>query len=223
VARPVRLLRTGIIVLLPLGLLAAIVCVWPLAAAAGFFGERTYLLVTQDPAELQPSGGYVGAYGAVVLRFARVVSLTFGDSKDLDDGANRQLDAASDSPDFPTAARAMLDVYGELTDTWPDGVIAIDPIAAGGLIDLVGPLRVEGEPQLVTRENLLGLVLKHTQNFDDPQVNRKQFVFDLGRELAARLRALPPTRWPEVVQALVRAAPSAVLRGLGAAAVGPQP
>jgi hypothetical protein len=50
------------------------------------------------------------------------------------------------------------------------------------------------------------VVLEHTQNFDDPEADRKAFLYDLGRALGERLRTLPVMRWPGVVQALARAA-----------------
>jgi len=208
-----------LITLLLVGLLLAIVAL-PLAGAMGFFGSRTYLVVSLNSAELRPHGGFVGAYAVVELSYGRVVSLEYGDSKDLDDvyaervdtGEKPPLDVypaltrAGHSPDFPTTARALAEAYWHIADVRADGVIAVDPAAAAGLIRIVGPLHVRGEAEAVTDANLVGIVLKHTQNFDDDDEDRKQFVFELGLELAGRLRALPPTRWPEVLQALSTAA-----------------
>jgi hypothetical protein len=178
----------------------------PVAGAMGFFGPRTYLVVSQDPAELRPYGGYVGAYAAVVMLFGRVDHIDYGDTKDLDTPTTRPLFAASDSPDFRVAAAAMADVLGQATEQWPDAVIGLDPVVASGLLALVGPLSLPGEARPVTPDNLLGIVLEHTQDFDDPEADRKEVVYELGRTLAGHLRALPPTRWPEVLGALGRAA-----------------
>src|SRR5215218_6776787 len=104
--------------LLATGLLLGAAVVAPLAAAAGLFGPRSYLLLAQDSAELRPYGGFVGTYGVVELRWGRIASVDYGDSLALDDVYDERLDegeiaapfeprhlyAASDSPDFPTAA-----------------------------------------------------------------------------------------------------------------------
>jgi len=210
----------------PLAVAAAVVVVvvaallFPVASALGFFGPRLYLIVSQDPAELRPYGGYVGAYGLIELSFGRVARLDYGDSKSLDGVyqerlARGEVDASTElthlyapglSPDFPTTARVMVDAYGTMTDDWPDGVVAVDPTIASALLGIVGPLGVPGEPETVTEANLVPLVLKHTQDFAAEDGDRKQFVYDLGLELMGRIRALPPTAWPALVGALARGA-----------------
>jgi hypothetical protein len=208
--------------LLATGLLLGAAVLAPLAAAAGLFGPRSYLLLAQDSAELRPYGGFVGTYGVVELRWGRIAGVDYGDSLALDDVYDERLDegeieepfeprhlyAASDSPDFPTAARAIAETYRKITGDRIDGVVALDPEAASGLLELVGPLAVPGEAEPFTASNVLGLVLKHTQNFESEveDVERKQIVFDLGSTLASRLRELPLYRWPQVAAALGRAA-----------------
>lgn len=208
--------------LLLAGSLLLVVALLPLAGALGFLGPRTYLVVSLNPTELRPHGGFVGAYASLAIRYGRVALLAYGDSQDLDHvyaervaGGEIEdpvevypaLTHAGHSPDFPTSARSLAEVYRLITDVPSDGVVALDPAAAGGLLRLVGPLQITGEDEPVTASNLLGIVLQHTQNFEsEDEGGRKQFVFDLGQELASRLRALPPTRWPEVIAAVARAA-----------------
>jgi hypothetical protein len=179
---------------------------------------------------LRPIGGFVGVYGAVVLDKGRVSSLDFGSGKDFDyvyadhmpDGQfvstlrawgepiklSDVIPAIRDerySADFPTAARSFIDGYEAMFEERPDAVIAVTPVAASHLLSVVGPINVADEPVPVTEANLLELIYKHTQAFDE-HGDRKQFVYDLGKALGERVLALPPTRWPAVIQALSHAA-----------------
>lgn len=149
------------------------------AGAAGFFGPRTYLLLGQNSAELRPYGGFIGVYGEVVLRWGRVVDVAYGDSLDLDGVYEERLAsgeipkpfsphhlyAPSESPDFPTVARSAVEIYRRLVGVRADGVIALDPAVASALLGVLGPVAVPGEEEAITAANVLGLVLKHTQQF----------------------------------------------------------
>jgi hypothetical protein len=209
-------LTIGLLTLAIIGLLV-LIALLPLASILGFFGQRTYLVLFQNSTELRPYGGFIGVYGEVVLKYGRVVASEYGDPLELDGVYDERLErgeidefephqlyAPGESPDFPTTALFAREIYAQLLDTEVDGAIAVDPAAVGKLIQLVGPLRVEGEREPVTEANLLPIILKHTQDFD--QDERKQFVFDLAQVLLTRLRALPISRWPEVWSALAAAA-----------------
>lgn len=219
-----RLALGGALALLGALLLTPLV---PLAAGLGFLGPRTYLVLGQNPAELRPSGGFVGTYAELTVSFGRLVDWSAGDSFDLDGvfdervargelrWGNRpapSLYTVADAPDFPTAARAAIDAYAVLTGLRPAGVIAVDPGLVVPLLDVTGPLTVRGESRHVTAENLVGLVLEHTQDFEDADADRKQFAVDLGRELLRALRGLPAGRWPELTDAVGRAADERHLR-----------
>jgi hypothetical protein len=193
----------------------------PLLLAVGFFGPKTYLVVNLDTAEIRPYGGYVGVYGEVVLRYGRVESVSFGDTKALEDVYNARLAsgeleapyepypmvyAASQAPDFPTAALEIDDAYWKSTGVWADGVIGIDLHAAEALLRVIGPIQVEGEPRPVTEANFVALLLEHTQRFDGSDEDRKQFVYSLGYQTLSHVRAVPITRWPQLYSVLAEAA-----------------
>jgi hypothetical protein len=210
--RRVTLLTAGVVVLV------AIVALMPVASALGYFGPRTYLVLIQNSSELRPYGGFIGVYGQLVLKYGRLAESSYGDTLELDQVyderlASGQLDeefdphqlyAPGESPDFPTTAQFARRIYADLKDVDVDGVIGVDPSAVGGLLRLVGPLRVAGEKDAVTEENLLPMILKHTQDFD--QEERKGFVFDLAQVLAGRVRSLPITQWPRIWSAMAAAA-----------------
>lgn len=209
--RPLKVVGLVVLAALGVGLLLG-------ASAVGLFGSRTYLVLSQDPAELRAYGGYLGAYAEIALAGGRVTGLEFGDTKDLDaryearlkrgriaeEPEYRHVYAPVDTPDFPAVGQAIAEAYAAATGTRPDGIVVVDTAVVANLLKITGPLQVGGEAEPVTEANLLPLVLKYTQNFQAE--DRKAFVFALGQALGARLRALPPTRWPAVVQALNRSA-----------------
>ena len=115
-----------------------------LPAILGWDGPRRYLVLTQNPAELRPTGGYIGSYGILTFDRGRPTERTFRDSALLDfpwdfpfmkppteltnyllgPGQPWQFADANWSPDFPTSARDALRLYeNESGDDRIDGVI----------------------------------------------------------------------------------------------------
>ena len=96
-----------------------------LPAILGWDGPRRYLVLTQNPAELRPTGGYTGSYGIIAFDQGHVTERTFKDVFLLDWpwdfplvtppeeltnyllGPDQpwQLADANWSPDFPTSAK----------------------------------------------------------------------------------------------------------------------
>ena len=102
-----------------------------LPAIFGWNEPRRYLVLTQDPAELRPTGGFIGSYGIVVFDRGALADYGFHDVSPLDYpwdyprieppqelvdyllGASQpwQFADANWSPDFPTSARDSLRLY----------------------------------------------------------------------------------------------------------------
>ena len=55
-----------------------------LPAILGWDGPRRYLVLTQDPAELRPSGGLIGSYGLITFDRGRIIERTFKNVSPLD-------------------------------------------------------------------------------------------------------------------------------------------
>ena len=56
----------------------------PLPAILGWDAPRRYLVLTQNPAELRPTGGYTGSYGIIAFDKGRITEATFQDIYQLD-------------------------------------------------------------------------------------------------------------------------------------------
>ena len=129
----------------------------------GWDGPRRYLVLTQDPAELRPSGGLIGSYGIIAFDKGKITERRFLNVSPLD-GKNDypfvrppqelanyllgptqswQLADAGWSPDFPTSAQDALRLYtNESGDARIDGVFAITTHTIDELLKVTGPISV---------------------------------------------------------------------------------
>lgn len=181
----------------------------------GAHGRHDYLVVAQNPDELRPTGGLMTAAGVLGVEQGRVVEFSLADSGTITNlAANGPYpDApaplqrymgidlwtfpdANWSPDLPTAAATISDLYGRGQNRSVRDVIAIDPAGLQLLIGALGPLEVEGSNAPITAANVQAYLrnavffgVQQTGNAaaDAPWwVQRKQFLAPLGRALLAR-------------------------------------
>jgi hypothetical protein len=137
-----------------------------LPALLGAQGPRTYLLVSQNPAELRATGGMLGAYA--VIRADRGVVEMIGQGTAANQlqffpeplPLNHQIRAlytdlpgiypadVNLTPHFPTAAALYSEMYRRRTGSTVDGVLATDPVVLSYLLQAIGPVTVPGYPTL---------------------------------------------------------------------------
>jgi hypothetical protein len=179
---------------------------------AGLSGERRYLVLALNPAELRPAGGYTGTVGTVGLDNGRVVELTFGDVYRYDtkpgmpfveppealqnhllgEGSWRIADAAW-SPDFPTAAADTLRAYElESGDTNIDGVITLTTYAVDRLLEAIGPVTVPEYNVTVSAGQTTLVALAMTRGVSTQTSNRKQFLDLLAAHTMSRVLRTSP-------------------------------
>jgi hypothetical protein len=153
----------------------------------GADGKRTYLVVFQNLAELRATGGIYGAY-AVVTADRGAVSLvkqgaTSGDIPVFDPPVT-QLPAEESalyterpamwamdvnmSPDFPTGARLIRDMYRHTFGVEVDGVIATDPVALSEVLDGTGPVALPNGDSLDAQSVVTYLLAEAYQQAEDP-------------------------------------------------------
>ncbi|HXF36561.1 MAG TPA: DUF4012 domain-containing protein, partial [Actinomycetota bacterium] len=134
-----------------------------LPAFLGADRPRRYFFGAENPAELRGTGGLVGAYAILEVRdgrptfsrFRPIQSLPLLDRHDVPgptDDYVRNYDRFRDgngfwlninmTPDFPTAARAILTAYEAATGEPLDGVVTTDPVALASIVEATGPVRV---------------------------------------------------------------------------------
>jgi hypothetical protein len=184
----------------------------------GAKGARHYLIVFLTPAELRGGGGFVGSYAELTadrgrvdltrsgriadLAFARPLgSRTISGPEDYLRRYERMKPAdypqdATASPDFPSDARVLAELYPQSGGRKVDGVIGVDPSGLAALLRLTGPVRVPGLPQPLSAANAVE-VLTRSQYLDFPDdAERGQILTEATRVTFERLvdASLPSPR-----------------------------
>jgi hypothetical protein len=188
---------------------------------AGGDGPRRYLFFAENPAELRGTGGLWGAYSILRVEGGR---LSFSGFRPVQTLRNLPPDAApapnpdyrrnysrwgapgywlsmNMTPDFPSAASAVLGTWEAIGGEPLDGVLTADPFTLEHLLDVTGAVRLSRPPLVVTNENVVPLLSnKAFARFPDPRIRKALLgqvalaVFDrfLGLEgrVVPRLRAL---------------------------------
>jgi len=147
----------------------------PVGWLLGVGQPRHFLVQTLDRSELRPSGGFAGNYGVLTLGNGKLDPFSLYNVNDIDYGlktngwifgkrppaqyswwpfANWGLRDANLSPDFPTTAKIVTDVFRNEGGGDVDGVIQISPIAIEHVLNLTGPIFVPGYNETVTAQNL---------------------------------------------------------------------
>ncbi|MEH1101606.1 DUF4012 domain-containing protein [Micromonospora sp. CPCC 205561] len=156
----------------------------------GADGPRTYLVVSQNPAELRATGGMIGAYAVIHADAGRVRMGRQGTSGALGrfqpplkvPAEVRRLWAdlpgiypanVNLTPHFPTAAALYREMFRRRTETTVDGVLAVDPVVLSYLLKATGPVMVPGGVPLAA-ENVVRTVLSDSYQQMD---NEKQDAF----------------------------------------------
>jgi hypothetical protein len=184
-------------------------------AILGWGGQKRYLVLAQNPAELRPTGGYIGTFGIVSFKDGRMVERQFHDVFSLDadrtypyvpppvaldghllGGQSWQLADANWSPDFPTSARDALRLYtNESGDTAIDGVIALTTYAIDDLLRATGPVTVPDYGVTVSAGQTTLIGLQQTRTSRAPGENRKAFLDAFAGRVIDAVLGLPPRAW----------------------------
>jgi hypothetical protein len=190
-----------------------------LPSILGWDRPRRYLVLTQNPAELRPTGGYIGSYGILTFDRGQPTERTFRDSALLDfpweypyieppseltnyllgPGQPWQFADANWSPDFPTSARDALRLYvNESGDDRIDGVIGITTYTIDELLKVTGPIAVpEYDVTIASGETTLKSI--QLTRVPRPGENRKAFLSSFADRLFERLLAMPPRQWVDLL------------------------
>jgi hypothetical protein len=176
----------------------------------GADGPRRYFLAIQTPAEARAAGGLMGNFGELVADRGRIQLGRFGRVQELNLGGGGQARTISGppdyvrryspfmpdkywqtvtmSPDFPSVAQVMEELYPQSGGVEVDGVISVDPYAFAGFLKLVGSITLPGRPE-INAENATKLLLHDTYvEFGEAgEVDRVDFIGTVARTLFTRL------------------------------------
>ncbi|MDP9982285.1 hypothetical protein J2W14_001673 [Pseudarthrobacter oxydans] len=131
----------------------------------GINGPRNYLLMIQNNAEARASGGIPGALAVLTLDNGKltlgtqssagevgvmspVVSVDEEQQQIYSTRLGKYMQDVNLTPDFPTAAASAQAMWERKTGQRVDGVISMDPISLGYVLDATGPVEIT-EPELL--------------------------------------------------------------------------
>lgn len=138
----------------------------------GADGERKYLLMIQNNAEVRASGGIPGALAELSLQNGKMTLGAQSSGGDVGvmspkltvDAEQEQIYSSrlgkymqdvNLTPDFPTAAATAQAMWEKKTGQQVDGVISMDPVALGYILDATGPVDItDPEIQALTSGGL---------------------------------------------------------------------
>jgi hypothetical protein len=183
-------------------------------------GPRRYLLVSLNLSDPRGSGGYPGTYGVLRADDGRLSLEAFGPTSDLGVvpavsappdvvkrykrfGALTHFIASTYSPDFPTSARLLLEMWDASGREPLDGVIAVDSVWSSYLLAEIGPVETPAWPEPINAENA-STVINHDTFLTTSQARSNHLQDAIGEALlrATLERPVAPTA---MASALARA------------------
>ncbi len=171
-------------------------------------GPKTYLLLVQNEDELRPTGGFITAAGTILVRDGRISSIKFENSGYLDDWtkpypvAPWQLSQYMNSPvlifrdtnwftNYPTAALYAEYLYSYISNHSVDGVIAFDQQMLVDILNVVGPIKLEGVSYSITADNVVSYMRASktptAEELASPEWNNKQFINKISHALVTKV------------------------------------
>lgn len=194
-----------------------------LPGVAGYPEEQTYLFILQNNTEMRPTGGFWGSYGILKVKDGKIIDFKTDDTYNLDQQSDINVDPpwqlplltnpdmdswyfrdANWSPDFPTTAEKGIWFYHEEggNEQKIDGMIAITPTLIEYLLEIVGPITVDGTT--FTSENLTEqLEIEVEQSYKEKGLEiheRKGIIGDIANVLMDRLFTLPREQWADLIE-----------------------
>jgi hypothetical protein len=177
-----------------------------LSSFLGVDGRKRYLFGAQNPAELRGTGGFVGAYALATFDGGRFNLSAFRPVQDLTSlpynevpapnidyaarysrwGGAGFWQAINATPDFPSAATAMVRLYERTEDEKVDGVVLVDPFVLEALLRLVGDVRIPELGRVGPDEVVSAISVEARSEFDTVEERKET----LGQIAGAALRRL---------------------------------
>lgn len=180
----------------------------------GADAPRNYLVVFVTPAESRGLDGVVGAYADLTAQQGRVSLAQSGPVEDLNAALpagggtisgltdfmtrygefspGKYFQDATFSPDLPTDAQVLSQLYPQAGGAPVDGVLMVDPYGLASLLAITGPVQVPGIPVVLTNKNVAGFLLE-TQYLDEgigggvTQTTRHDYLQDALHETFQKL------------------------------------
>jgi hypothetical protein len=179
------------------------------ALLPGFLGgeePREYFVALQNLSAPRGTGGFLGLYGILRVEDGTAELQTLEHANRFPEvppvdapsdvearyarfGGTTHLIAANYSPDFPTTAGVILDMWEAAGRDPLDGVMAMDPVWMADVLEAVGPVETPAWPEPLTSANLSDVL--HRASFTLPQPDSDRTQEAIGKALFEALLERP--------------------------------
>ncbi len=185
-------------------------------ALVGTDGEKTYLVLMQNNAEIRPSGGFWGAYGVMKIMNGKILSFQTGDTYLFDlaskgkfappENTNNffenewRLWNANWSPDFEQSAQNALFFYSQIDpETKFDGVIGPNVDYLLSILESTGPIKIPGYEFSIDKNNFVQKMIyepidpaviaskKDDPNFITSNIAAKALLGEIAKDLLEKI------------------------------------
>jgi len=176
----------------------------------GVQGQRRYLLVFQNPAELRPTGGFLGSFAILDIKDGKITNLEIpaGGTYDLQGQLDQylipptpllltnkrwEMQDANWFPDFPASAQKILWFYRHSRNVTADGVIAINASVLERLLAITGPISDSKRGLTIAADNALPTIQQVVETGPEKMKNKpKQIISDLAPQFIEHFKNNDP-------------------------------
>jgi hypothetical protein len=193
---------------------------------SGASSQHSYLLLSQNPDEPRPTGGYMGTYGVLVGSKGKVQIPRYGSmgqwNVDHPQAAipvaqapfpfryatpphPQSLGNANTTPDWPASAALAARIWQRGREKPVDGVLTFTPALLTRLLAVVGPTKVPGYPDTVTAATVDSRVEYYVHgeaSVGKGATARKEFLSELAHAVLDRTLHAPPSKLTDLGKAL---------------------
>ncbi len=171
----------------------------------GTKGTRRYIIVFQNPAELRPTGGFMGSFAVLTVKDGAITKMTVppGGTYDLQGQLRKVVEPptplllsnkrwefqdANWFPSFPVSAEKIMWFYRNSLGESVDGVIAINASVLERLLSIMGPVTDEKRAVTLHSDTALATIQKIVEEGPEKQINKpKQIIADLAPGLVKQI------------------------------------
>lgn len=201
----------------------------------GFDRPKTYLVAGLNEGELRATGGFMGTVGLITVADGRITESTFervysfevpleqypappDDLRTTMGASWWLLRDANWWPDFPTSAESILDLFEQHQGIRADGVIAINTLFTGQLVEVFAPIDLPEYPEVMTPKNWRGVMERTllsgrdaTERIPEDEVTvtaEESYLHPLMQYLVGQAQSASPEQLPALFAALASASAS---------------
>ena len=187
-----------------------------LVAFSGGAGDRRYLFLSQNPAEPRPTGGYMGTYGVMTAHDGKLTLDRYDGIEEwtrprpqvairpdkagspfpfISPPFNQTIANLNNVPDWPSVARAAMDMWKQGGEQPVDGVLSVSTGFLGRLLAVTGPAFVPEYNETVTPANFVNRMDFYAHQGGTIGVNSKDFIGALAEVVLRRVLTVPASQW----------------------------